>query len=134
MLFVTFFVFLVTFSVMFFLVLAMAVTMSVAVAFMMDLAVARRVHVVIPVVVDKVDWLAAGSVLAAVFVPVLRVAGRNVKIDRLPLDAHRDLVNNDRLTVDNLRLGKIADIDATIETGLADAYRHGGDCRGSRGC
>src|SRR5262249_9759632 len=45
-----------------------------------------RVDVRVPAILDEVDALAAGVVLAAVLAPVLRVAGGHAEVDRRALD------------------------------------------------
>lgn len=88
-------------------------------AITMMLLVTRNVLVVIPVVLHEVDPLAAGVVFAAVFAPVFRVARGHMQIDRRAVNQYP--LDYNRLPVDKLRLRIIADVEAAIETGLADA-------------
>src|SRR5215218_7993186 len=52
-------------------------------------AILRRVHVLVPIVPDKIDWLAAGVVPVAVAAPICRLAARDAKVHRLAHDRHR---------------------------------------------
>jgi hypothetical protein len=52
--------------------------MMLAVTPTVTLTIARNVLIVVPVILDEIDRLAAGVVLVAVLAPVLCVAGRYV--------------------------------------------------------
>ena len=113
-----------------FMMIIPAFVSTIIAAITMTILVTRNVFAVVPVVPHKVDPLAAGVVLTAVFTPVFRVAWRHVQVDRwarngYPLDDHRS-------PVDHLRLRVVTDVDTAIEAGLADADRDadvGADCR-----
>jgi len=84
--------------------------------------IVRNVFAVVPVVLHKIDPLPAGAVLVAVLAPVLCMTRRHVQVDRRAHDRHP--LNDDRLWVDQLRRRIAANVDAPVETGLADAYRY----------
>lgn len=115
------------------LILIPALFMAVTPAIMMSLLIMRDVHLVIPAVLNKVDPFAAGIVLSTVFAPVLRMARWHVQVDRL---SYRDPLNQTRLTIKQSRLWIVADVDAAIEAGLANADRYadiGCECRNGGG-
>src|SRR5712692_5158340 len=84
--------------------------------------VVRNVHLVVPVVLNEVDRLAAGVVLAAMLAPVFLVPRRHMQIDWLSY--HLDPLDHNRLRKDQSRRRSVADVDATIEARLADADRN----------
>ncbi len=45
--------------------------------------IARNINIVIPTILNKIDWLATGAIFAAVFAPVFPVAWRRAQINRL---------------------------------------------------
>ena len=60
---------------------------------------------------------------------------RHMQVERLAYHGHR--LDHDRLRVDQLRRRRIADVNTTIETGLADTDRDtdvGGECRNGCQC
>ena len=87
-------------------------------------AIVRRVYVAIPVVVHEIDGLAAGVVTITVPVPVLIVPRWNAKVDWTRHHGHRGLVDDDRMRMDDLWLGNLTDIDAAIESRLANTDRN----------
>lgn len=100
--------------------------LAVIAAFMaktrITLLVARNVFPLVPVILDKIDPLTAGVVLAAVLTPMFCVPRRHIQINRRsvagnPTDHHRLRINQYRLRV-------VAYVDAAIEARLANAYRH----------
>src|ERR1017187_10078924 len=96
--------------------------------------VTRNILMVVPVVLHKIDPLAAGVVFAAVLVPMFGVARRYAQIDRRTI--HRTPLDYFRLTIEHLWLMIAADIESAIETWLADAERNsnvGSECRGGNG-
>jgi hypothetical protein len=99
--------------------ITMLLSVPVIVVTMMFL-VTRNVFVLIPISVHKVDPLAAGVVLAAMFAPVFFIAGGNVEIDRRTMDRHP--LDYHWLTVEYTRR-RIAttNLELSIEAGLADA-------------
>src|SRR6218665_3966908 len=85
-------------------------------------AVVGHVVVAVPVVTHEVDRLAAGAVAVAVLLPVALMAGRHAQVDgRHP---GRAALHPDGLRIDQARGRGIAQVDATVETGLADADGH----------
>ena len=104
--------------------LAFATLLIMALTIAFAVAVARDVHVVVPVLLHEVDRLAARIVFAAVLPPVFRVTRGNMEIDRLAHDVHTDRLDDDWLRVEQPRRWKISDIDAAIENGLADVDRY----------
>lgn len=47
------------------------------------LAIAWYIHIVVPAILYKIDWLTAGVVLVAVFAPFFSLSGRYMQINRL---------------------------------------------------
>src|SRR5215813_3206254 len=94
--------------------------------------VVRDVFVVVPVIFDEVDRAAAGMILAAMFVPVLLMAGRHVQVNRCGCNILRCWRNDDRLRVDDRRPRDVADVDLSVEPGLTNADRYA-DVSGKRG-
>jgi len=80
------------------------------------LTVLRHINIVVPAVAYEIDRPAAGVVSAAVLVPLFRMSGRNVHVDRLRDNGDRRLDHNG-LRIDDLRLGKISDVDMAVKTG-----------------
>ena len=91
--------------------------------------IARYIFPVVPVVVDKIDRLAAGVVFVAMFAPVFGITRRHVQIDGLRVGVAA--FNHFGLAIDHLRLRVPSDIDAAIKPGLADSDR---DIRCQGGC
>src|SRR5687768_2496007 len=87
----------------------------------MCLLVVRYVHVVVPVVFDKIDRTAARVVLMAVFAPLLRVSRWHPQVNRLR--RLHDTLDDDRLWIDDLRRRNVPNIDATVKAGLSNADR-----------
>ena len=88
-----------------------------------------NVFAVVPVLPDEEHGLAAGVVLVAMLLPVFGVARRHMQIERRTIRGN--LAHDHGLDVDHLRLREAADVDAAIESGLAEADRDvGGECRG----
>ena len=83
--------------------------------------VMRDVHIVVPVLLHEIDWLATRVVLAAVLAPILRMPRWDVQVDRLT--RHRHSLDDDRLCVDQPRRRQRTDIDTAIAR-LADADRN----------
>ena len=86
------------------------------------LAIARRILLVVPIILHEIDRRAAGIVFMAVFVPVPGVAWRHAQIDRC--GANRPALDDDRFAVDQdrLRIG-VADVDAAIKIRFTDIDR-----------
>jgi hypothetical protein len=101
---------------------------------MLVFLVSRNILAFIPAVPHEIDPLAAGLVRAAIPAPVLRLAGRNVEIDRRTHNRHP--LDDHWLPVDELWRRITTDVHVTIEAGLADADRYanlGGKYRQSAG-
>src|SRR5690349_7096887 len=101
----------------------MVMSIMVAPVVKMPLAIARRVHVPVPVIANEVHRTSASVVPPAVILPATCVARRNDQVDwrRRPvtaLDHHWLAVDEPRATVVN-----VADIQLPVETGLAHAER-----------
>lgn len=96
--------------------------------------VTRDILAVVPVVLHKVDPLAAGVVFAAVLAPMFGVARRYAQIDGRA--AHWYPLDYSRLMIDYLWLRIAADVESAIEAGLADADGNTDivrECRGGDG-
>lgn len=102
-------------------VVALAISVLARVATMFFL-VTRDVFVLVPGVLHKIDTLATGVVLAAMFAPVFCVTRGNMQVDRRA--EHRSPLDEHRFGVDEAWRRKAADVDLTIKTGLADADGH----------
>ena len=100
--------------------LAMFIAMTLFLTSAVHLTVAWHVLFVVPAILHEIDRLPAGVVLVAVLAPVLLMARTYVQVNRLACYARWRTLDNDWLSVDQLRLREIADIDAAIEAGLAD--------------
>ena len=81
----------------------------------------RYVYVVIPILLYKIDRLAAGVIAMAVLIPFLGMTWRYIKINWLLLHGNRRWYNQNRIRVNQLRPGIMtAQVDLAIKTGLAD--------------
>jgi hypothetical protein len=100
------------------------VSVVVSVIVPMSLPIARGIHVVIPVVAYEIDRYPTGVILGAMLVPVFRMAGRYMEIDRGLGRSAGKRPDHHGLGVNDLGPRKAADIDLTIKTGLADPDRH----------
>jgi len=105
---------LISLSTMIRLALVRAVTPMIALTFL----VTWHLFAAVPAVLHKVDPLVARVVLASVLTPVFRMAWRHMHIDRRAVKRYP--LDDNRLLVDNHWLRITADIEATIEPGLAD--------------
>lgn len=101
-----------------------AVVVMAVVMIAMRRAVARRVFIGVPRLLDKIDVLAAGVISAAVLRPMFCVTRRHAQIDRLLLDVPYRPFDDDRLCVDHTRLREGTDVDAAVEARLADSDRY----------
>jgi len=81
----------------------------------------RNVLTAVPVVTHKVDPLAAGVVMAAVLFPISGMARRHAQINRRA--THIDPLDDSRLTIDYLWSREAADVELTVEAGMADVDR-----------
>lgn len=104
------------------------------------LAVARYIFIGVPAILHKIYTLAAGVIGSAMFRPFLGVARRYTQINRLLFDVTARPLDDDRLRVDEARLGEIANVNAAVKTWLADidryidVGRHDGRCQGKQAC
>jgi hypothetical protein len=110
---------------------------TVIVALAMSFLITGNILLLVPVVMNKKDPLAAGVVFATVLSPIFDVTRRNAEIDGRAVQPG-PTENDSRLGVDHSGLREIADVNMPIETGLADADRNanvGSKCRGGEsGC
>ena len=74
-----------------------------------------------PLFLHEIHRLAAGVVAGTVLAPVLLMARRHVKVDRLALHQHRGRCNDHRLRVDEHRLRVVANVDTAINPRLIDS-------------
>jgi len=91
----------------------------------------RHIGIIIPPVTHEIDRAAAGIVFMAVLAPFFLMARRYVHVNWLINNADGRWPNHDRLCVNKFRLRIVSYINATIETWLANTYRHsdiGGMC------
>ena len=96
----------------------------------MSVHIRRCIDIVVPVVLYEVGPLPAGVVASTMFRPVPDVSRRHAQVDRL-LDYGNGRRGDDhRLGIDHRRRGKGADVDASVEARLADAYRDADVCSG----
>jgi len=72
------------------------------------------------VVAHEINRLPACAVLRAIACPVLGVAGGHTHVDGALVNGHRNLLDDDRLGVDQRGL-LVADVDTAIKTGLGHA-------------
>lgn len=61
--------------------------------------IARHTNIVIPIILNKIDWLATDTISLAVLVPVFPVTGRHSQINRLRHHAHWHWLDYDRCWV-----------------------------------
>jgi hypothetical protein len=76
--------------------------------------VVRHIDLVVPAVLDEIDRLTTGAVLAAVVPPVLEMLGRDMEIDRPAFHPDRRWRDQDRFRVDKYRWRSVADFDAAV--------------------
>ena len=111
------------------------VVATVAVVIRAPMAVAlpvlRRVFVAIPVVLHEIDAFAASTVAMAMATPVAGMAGRDTQVQRGAAD--RPSVDHQRLREKQRRRWETADVDAAIESGLANIDRNLGGRWGAEG-
>jgi hypothetical protein len=100
----------------------MIVVIASAITFSMALMVVRDVDIVVPATLYKIDWPTTSVVIAAVMAPFFRLPRRHVQIERFIY--HTDwTLNYDRIRINQNRLWIriITDINTAIKTRLADA-------------
>jgi len=89
-------------------------------AITMMFLVTRNVFAFVPVVLHEVDPLSAGFVFVAVLRPLLGVSRRHAQVARRTIHPHP--FDDNRPALDDLRLRIAADVQPSIEAGLADAH------------
>jgi hypothetical protein len=67
------------------------------------MTVTGHIHVVVPTVLDEINWNVTGVVLCTVLAPVLLMARRNMKINRPAHNSHRHRLNDHWGLIDQLR-------------------------------
>jgi len=65
--------------------------------------------------------LILGIILVTMLLPVFFVSGRHMQVERRMHHAHRHGADHNRLWIDDLRPGKVSNVDLAIETRLTDA-------------
>jgi hypothetical protein len=96
-------------------VVTVIVPMFVAMVF----AIVGHVGTGVPVMPDKVDRLAAGVVLAAMMAPIALIAWAHMQIDRRRQDAALHTYAHDGRAIDEAGRRRIADIHASVKSGIA---------------
>jgi len=103
-------------------IIPMFVTMFVT----MVLTIVGHVTIGVPVMPDEIDRPAAGVVLVAMVAPIALIAWAHMQIDRRRQLATLNTYAHDGRAVDETGGRRIADIHASIKTGIAqaDGYPH----------
>ena len=83
-----------------------------------------NIDIIVPTFLHEIDRLTARMVAVAMLVPVLRMAGRHVQVDRLRGHTHWYRLDHDGLGVEDRRRCHGADINVAIEAWLTNADRH----------
>jgi hypothetical protein len=78
----------------------------------------RRINLTVPGVLHKIHRLAAGVVTAAMFTPVLFMAGRHTQVNGLAHQRHWSLFNDDGLWINQYRRGGTSQVNAAIKPRL----------------
>jgi hypothetical protein len=104
-------------------IIAAIVTMVIAVWSPIAMArmVTRHIFIVVPPILHEIHSLITGVISMAMFTPVAGMARRHAQVDRRSLDITHWAFDDHRLAVHQLRRRVIADIDAAIKAGLANA-------------
>lgn len=89
----------------------------------MALTIMGNVGIVVPVISNKVDWLAAGVVFATMLPPIPFISGPHVKINWGWQCFTATSYGNDRCAIDESRGRSITDIDSAKKPGLTDVDR-----------
>ena len=79
--------------------MSMAVFIAVVIAIMLGvmLTILWHIHLVVPAILDEIDRVAAGVVLATMLAPVLRVPRRYAHVNGLTYNTHRHRLDYDGL-------------------------------------
>jgi hypothetical protein len=109
------------------------ITVLIVVVTPVALLVTRNILAVVPVVLDKVDAFPAGIVFVAVLAPMFGMAGRHAQIDWWAI--RWSAIDYNGLGVNHLRLRIVADVNLSIEAGLANTYGYADiarECRSNK--
>jgi hypothetical protein len=87
------------------------------------LTIVGNVGIVVPVISNKVDRLAAGVVLATMLAPIPFMSGPHVQINRGWQRFTATPYGNDRRTIDESWRRRIPNLDSAKKTGLTDVDR-----------
>jgi hypothetical protein len=101
-----------------------AVLITVIGVISVALTIVGDIRIVVPVVPNKVDRLAAGVVLATMPTPIPFMSGPHMKINRGWQRFSGAAYPNDWRAVDKPRRRSITDIDSAKKSGFTDAYRY----------
>lgn len=112
-------------------VVAVNVTMLVPMVF----TIVGNEGVRVPVMLDEIHRLAAGVVLAAMVAPIALIAWPHMQIDRRRQYAALNAYAYDGCAIDEAGRRRVADIHASVESGVAQTYgdAHLGE-RGAADC
>ena len=127
-------------------VVVMVVMMIVVVVMMivpmfitMVFAIVGNISFGVPVMLDEIDRLAAGVVLAAMMAPIVLIAWAHMQIDRWRQGGAMNAYSHDRRVIDEAGCRRVADFHATVKTRFAqaDGNRHlrercAADCHGCK--
>jgi hypothetical protein len=98
-------------------IVPMFVPMFVAMVF----AIVGNVSFGVPVMLDEIDRLAAGVVLAAMMAPIVLIAWAHMQIDRWRQRSAMNAYSHDRRVIDEAGRRRVADIHATVKARVAQA-------------
>jgi hypothetical protein len=87
----------------------------------MVFTIVGHVSIGVPVMLDEVDRLAAGVVLAAMVAPIALIAWAHMQIDRRRQLAALNAYAHDRRAIDEAGGRRIADIHTAVKSGVAQA-------------
>ena len=82
--------------------------------------IARKIFVVVPALLHKIDRLTAGGIPPAILAPILLVYHRHVKVDWPLIHSHGRLYDDHRLRIDHRWWRIVADVNATVNAWLID--------------
>ena len=88
------------------------------------LTIVGDIRIVVPVIPNKIDRLAAGVVLATMLTPIPFMSGPHMKINRRRQRFPAAAYHNDWRAVDKPRRRSITEIDSSEKTGFTDVDRH----------
>jgi len=100
-----------------------SVMISVMVSIMVSIimSVMWDVFFVVPILSHEEDGASAGVVFRTMPAPVLLMTGRNMQVNRRSRHIIRSPRDDDRLRVDDRRVGNITDVNLPIQSGLSEA-------------